>query len=91
MGQERGLPCKWNTWMVRQECRNPEGTPVRGPQPASVPVQLCEKCRAWKSPGQIAECLECKHFPEKKESRELTQVVWDKLRAQLLRKQLGSG
>lgn len=32
---------------------------------AQVPVQLCEKCRAWKSLGEIAECLECKHFPGK--------------------------
>lgn len=35
------------------------------PAPVQVPVQLCKKCRAWKSLGEIAGYLECKHFPGK--------------------------
>ena len=35
------------------------------PAPVQVPVQLCRKCRAWKSLGEIAGYLECKHFPGK--------------------------
>lgn len=37
--------------------------PAGAPRSAQVPVQLCEKCRAWKSRGEIAACLECKHLP----------------------------
>lgn len=35
------------------------------PPPPQVSVQLCKKCRAWKSLGEIAGYLECKHFPGK--------------------------
>lgn len=44
-----------------------EGTsdPAGAPLPAQVPVQLCKKCRAWRSLGEIVECLECKRFPGK--------------------------
>lgn len=65
-GQGRYTVCLagGRTWMVGQECRTPGG----GPQPVPAPAQLCEKC-SLKRLGEIAECLECKHFPEKGEQR----------------------
>lgn len=60
--QEHSLPCKW-LYLGGQKCAS--RTSPSNLQSAQVPVQLCEKCRAWKSLGEIAECLECKHFPGK--------------------------
>lgn len=81
MGQEHSLPCRGLYLDGQPGMQEPRGDPVRGPQPAPVPVQLCEKCGAWKSLEQIAECLECKHFPEKGEQRTHTGWLceWDKL------------
>lgn len=60
---EHNLSCKWPV-PGRDSCEG-RSDPAGAPLPAQVPVQLCEKCRAWKSLGLIAECLECKHFPGK--------------------------